>query len=237
MASAPTSLASQSPALPAPPAAAEPSEYVPAWFDRSSITADVMVMIEGVTEEEWWEDAPDNRVCEFWDGVVYMPSPASVEHQSDVGFWFFLLSGFASEREIGEVILGPGVLRLAPGRNLEPDVFVVPFGEGPHDPPALLVVETLSPSTRAHDTGRKAQGYRDAKIPEMIHVDLKRRRIIVSRRVEEMYTTEILERGIWHSASVPGFWLDIEWLWRDSHPRRVQCLLAILAGLPAAPAP
>ena len=64
------------------------------WFDRSSITADVMVTIEGVSEEEWWRYAPEGRVCEFFDGVVYMPSPATIEHQDDVGFWYFLLSGY-----------------------------------------------------------------------------------------------------------------------------------------------
>lgn len=209
----------------------------PSPFDRSSITADLMVTIEGVTEAEWWDLAPDNQVCEYWDGVIYMPPPASLHHQEDVGFWYFLLSGYVEQEGLGRVILGPGVLPLAPGRRPEPDVFVLPPGDGPHDPPALLVVETLSKSTRTHDLKRKATGYREAQIPEIVHVDLDHRRIIVSRRLDDLYTSEVVEGGIWRSESIVGFWLDVDWLWQDMLPKRLDCLVAILAGLPAAPAP
>lgn len=207
------------------------------WFDRSSIKADVMVTLEGVSERDWWKYAPEGRVCEYWDGVVYMPSPASIEHQEDVGFWHFLLRGYAGERNVGKVILGPGVLKIAPGRNPEPDVFVVPLRPGPHDPPALLVVETLSPSTRRHDMGRKAAGFRDAKIPEIVFVDLDRRRLIVETRVDDLYETAIREGGIWHSTAIPGFWIDIAWLWSDPMPSGLRCLMRILDGPPAEPAP
>lgn len=203
------------------------------WFDRSSITADVMVTLEGISEEDWWKYAPEGRVCEYLDGVVYMPSPASDEHQDDVGFWFSLLNIYTTERRVGRARLGPGVLRLAPRRNPEPDVFVVPLGDGPHDPPALLVVEALSKSTRGHDTGRKRDLFQEAGIPEIVYVDLKRRRIIVHRKADDLYTTEVLDRGIWHSASIPGFWIEVSWLWEDPLPGPLRCLQAILAGPPA----
>jgi Uma2 family endonuclease len=216
--------------VPGPPDEVVPPEL---WFDRSSITIDAMVTIEGVSEEAWWRYAPEGRVCEFFDGVVYMPSPATREHQEDVGFWFFLLKGFTGERGLGEVLLGPGVLPLAPGHNPEPDVFVVPSGVGPHDPPAFLVVETLSNSTRRHDTGRKADAFRAAKIPEIVYVDLKHRRLQIHRRVDDLYTTEIVREGIWRSSAIPGFWIEVAWLWEEPLPNSLRCLQAILAGPPA----
>src|SRR4051794_3700843 len=84
----------------------------PSLLDRSSIKVDAMVTIEGVSEAEWRELAPDNQVCEYWDGVIYMPPPASLEHKDDVGFWFFLLSGYVEQRGLGRVVLGPGFLSL-----------------------------------------------------------------------------------------------------------------------------
>ena len=57
-----------------------------------------MVTLEGISEEDWWKYAPEGRVCEYLDGVVYMPSPATVEHQDDVGFWFGLLQCYLGER-------------------------------------------------------------------------------------------------------------------------------------------
>src|SRR4051812_16801022 len=77
-----------------PVEASDPAE----WFDRSSIALDAMVVIEDVSEEEWWRRAPEGRVCEFFDGTVYMPSPASAEHQDEVGFWLDLLNGFKFAR-------------------------------------------------------------------------------------------------------------------------------------------
>lgn len=222
-----------------PPDQATPGEshQVPvppeSWFDRSSITADVMVMIEGVDEQEWWKLAPEGRVCEYLDGVVYMPSPASEEHQDDVGFWFFLLSGFVSERKTGKVLLGPGVLRLAPGRNPEPDIFVIPNGPAPHSPPAELVVETLSQSTRTHDLGRKKDAFQEARIPEIVYVDLKRRRITFHRLVDDLYSTQFQETGIWRSEALPGFWIEVSWLWEEPLRNRFQCLQSILDGPPA----
>lgn len=203
------------------------------WFDRSSIIADLMVTLEGVSEEDWWKYAPENRVCEYLDGVVYMPSPATDEHQDDVGFWFTLLNLYTHERQIGCTRLGPGVLKLAPRRNPEPDVFAVPYGDGPHDSPAYLVVETLSKSTRKHDMGRKRDAFQDARIPEIVYVDLEGRRLIVHRLAGDLYTTEVHERGTWRSTSVPGFWMDVAWLWETPLPWPLRCLQVILAVPPA----
>src|SRR3954449_3850120 len=81
----------QRPAVPGPPDEVVPPEL---WFDRSSITVDAMVTIEGVTEEDWWRYAPEGRICEYIDGVVYMPSPATDEHQDVTLFWADILNGF-----------------------------------------------------------------------------------------------------------------------------------------------
>jgi len=210
---------------------AAPSE----WFDRSAIAIDAMVVIEEVTEEEWWRRAPEGRVCEFFDGTVYMPSPASAEHQDEVGFWFDPLNGFRFARLGPEwvVRLGPGVLRLGPGLYPEPDVFVLPRESRAGDPPARLVVEVLSTSTRKHDLGRKAEEFRRASIPEIVYVDPSKRCLIVHQRRGESYKIQTIAAGAWISGSLPGLWVDTAWLWEDNLPSPRACLERILAGLPA----
>lgn len=234
MASAPTEIAIEGPdaaaSRPGPPTDPAPPEL---WFDRSSITTDAMVTIEGVSEEDWWKSAPESRICEFFDGVVYMPSPATDEHQDETSFWFDLLNGFRiATRAPVRVRLGPAVLRLAPRRNPEPDLFVLPREPG-QGPPALLIVEVVSNSTKAHDRGRKAEFYCDAMIPEFLLVDLGRAQVAVHRRVGEGYETSVLERGPWISASLPGFWLDVAWLWDYDKADPRALLETILAGPPA----
>jgi Uma2 family endonuclease len=191
-----------------------------------------MVMIEGQTEEDWWRYAPESRICEYIDGIIYMPSPATAEHLDDVGFLFFLLNGFRYSQGGGTVRTGPGVLQLAPGRNPEPDIFVLP-PEGEPGPPALLVVETLSKSTRSHDLKRKAAIFQDAGIPEVLYVDLAKKRLGFLHKVAGEYRTDWLEDGLWISEAVPGFWFDVTWLWEDPLPNPLTCLEIILAGPPA----
>ncbi|WP_152052033.1 Uma2 family endonuclease [Tautonia marina] len=208
------------------------------WYDRSSISADAMVTIEDQTEEDFFRFAPENRYCELIDGVVYMPSPVTWRHQDFVGFWYVLLSCFCDARDLGKVGMGPAVLRVAPGRDLEPDVFVAPVGVEPLPPQglamgaAVLVVEILSPGNRSHDLKRKAQIYREARLPEIVFVDDRDKVLIVERLAGEEYETVRLRSDRWESSAVPGFWLDVSWLWEDPLPSPHRLINPIL-GNPA----
>jgi Uma2 family endonuclease len=206
------------------------SESSVSWFDRSSLTVDSMVMIASVPEDVWRARAPENQICEYLEGVVYMPPPASDEHQDEVSFFSFMLQGFVSERGLGRVRCGPAVLQLGPGKNLEPDIFVVPSGAGPHSPPALLIVEVLSQSTRSHDLGRKAAAYQEAKIPEVVFIDQDPPRMIVQTLVDDIYASTIMTEGVWTSASIAGFWIDVSWLWNEDRQKLLVCLQRILSG-------
>jgi Uma2 family endonuclease len=208
------------------------------WYDRSSLTGDYMVMIADQTPEDFERYAPESRFCDYIDGIVYMPSPATVEHQDGVGFLFHLLDGFRCERGTGVVRLGPAVLRLSAMRQLEPDVFVLP-APGEHaaetaqpQPLAVLVIEILSKSTRNHDLQTNSAVYREAGIPEIWFVDDRNRVIHAERKVGAEYVRESYSQGPLVSSAVPGFWLDVSWLWAHPLPNPRRCLETILAGPP-----
>ncbi len=209
------------------------------WYDRSSITADAMVMIAGQTPEDFERYAPEGRFCDYIDGVVYMPSPVTDRHQEHTQFLFYLIESFRLERGgLGKVLTGLAVLRINPNRKPEPDLFVTPPADAqPGGPPALLVVEVFSPSTAAHDLGRKLEVYRDARIPEIVLVDELRSGppvLIVERLEGRGYRRETLEAGHWFSSTLPGFWLDVAWLWAFELPNPRECLRRILAVPPGA---
>ena len=209
------------------------------WYDRSSIHVDALVTIENQTEEDFFRYAPEGRFCEFIDGVVYMPSPVTIAHQDLAGFWYFLLTGFVQRHRAGRVAMGPAVLRVAPDRDLEPDVFVAPPDAEPLPPSGLafgsasLVVEVLSPSNRSHDLNRKAAVYREAGIPEIAFVDGRDKVLIVERLAGDAYETIQLGSGRWESSAIEGFWLEVSWLWEDPMPNYSKCLDAILGRGPA----
>jgi Uma2 family endonuclease len=228
-------VAREGPAAPAPAPVSTPQPGQ--VYDRSSLAGDYMVMIAGQTADDFERFAPESQFCEYFDGIVYMPSPVTDRHQEQAAFFVHLLDGFRCERGGGKVLMGPAVLRLSPEWKPEPDVFVRPRPDAPSPQPlAALVIEILSPSTRSHDLGLKCRAYQAAGIPEIWVVDDREHCFhAVSRGASGEYVENVLSEGFLHSSVIPGFWLDISWLWTDPLPNARRCLDQVLAGPPAPP--
>jgi Uma2 family endonuclease len=97
----------------------------------------------------------------------------------------------------------------------------------------MLVVEFLSKLTRSHDLGRKLTAYRDAGIPEIWFVDDRDHSVIAERRVGQDYQREHITEGRLISSALPGFWLELAWVWAEPLPDHMACLQTILGGPPA----
>ncbi len=205
------------------------------WYDRSSLAGDYMVTIEGQSPDDWEKFAPESRICEYLDGVVYMPSPVSIRHQQIVIFLADLLNGFRWEGRCGEVLTGPAPLRLSWLRKLEPDIFVLPASFEPEkngtrdDLKAELVIEVLSPSNRSHDLERKAKVYQDAGIPEIWYVDESREQLHVDHREITSYSRITQSAETFVSRALMGFWIDVGWLWKSPLPNPRECLKSLLS--------
>jgi Uma2 family endonuclease len=201
-------------------------------YDRSSLVGDFLVMLADQSPEDFERYAPEDQFCEYINGIVYMPSPVSDRHQKQVFFLGYLLDTLDCEHETGDLLLGPALLRLGEQYKPEPDIFGRPPG-GQEGPKAVLVIEVLSPSNRELDLGTKWPVYREAGIPEIWFVDDKERVVLADRKVGDAYQTERISEGILTSTSIPGFWVDVSWLWADPLPNRRRCAERVLAGPPA----
>ena len=42
------------------------------------------------------------------------------------------------------------------------------------------------------------------------------------------YRTELLREGRWSSRILPGFWIDVGWLWTDPLPKPLGCFQRII---------
>jgi Uma2 family endonuclease len=217
----------------------DPEDPMRIWYDRSSLVGDFTVMIPDQTDEDYLRRAPEYKFCEYIDGIVCMPAPPNLWHQFGVLFLSFLLEGFTVHHRLGHALMGPASLRIAKRHYLEPDLFVVPYTPDADfqgfyvDPPALMVVEVLSRSSRSNDLNRKAELYHQAEVIEIWFVDDRDQVLIIHRRTEQGYDVERIKSGLCHSRALPGFWFEFSWLWERPRPNVVTCLQAILAGPPA----
>jgi Uma2 family endonuclease len=195
-----------------------------------------VVRLSGWTLEKYLEEAPENLFSEFVRGEVIMYSPATAEHQRLVSFLTRLIGGYCEAKGCGEVLTGPAAIQLSPDVVREPDLFVLPPEEVPKAKgvPLLvrpaLVIEVMSPSTRTIDLVEKAEDYALAGIPEYWAVDPEHKELFVHRLEGARYRAERVKEGKVRSISLPGFWLDVEWLFGDPLPPVAECLKEILSG-------
>ncbi len=196
-----------------------------------------LVRLPGWTEDQYFREAPESRFVEFEDGEVIVHSPANPRHQELTLFLSMLLQAFVGRRRLGKVLNGPAVVRLRPATNYEPDIFLIPadqlaaLGKDFFSGIPSLIVEILSAGTRTHDLKTKALAYRQHGVREYWAVDHERRtffRHLLSPDPQGPYSITEHGQGRLGSAAVPGFWIDVSWLWQDPLPDALRCLEQIL---------
>jgi len=188
----------------------------------------------GVTETEFYALAGEDSDWEYLDGRLVM-SPASDRHEDLFSFLMVLLRAFLEERGGGVVRGSRYPMRLDERWSPEPDLLVVREArrhlltpqrlEGPAD----LVIEIASEGDPQLDAREKLPRYQKAGIPEIWLIDPFATAVSAAVRAEDGYRTERHRDGRLASRVVPGFWLDVGWLWREPLPPTLACLKQILA--------
>ncbi len=203
---------------------------------KQPVPGPYVVRLGGWSLERYLREAPESEVWEFVHGEVVVHSPASAEHQDVVGFVYWLLRGYCESRSWGKVLMGPAAVEVLPGVVREPDVFVLPPEEVPKATGVplrvkpVLVVEVTSPATRGMDLGEKAEEYRQAGVAEYWVVDVEGQELTSYRLRGGVWEVERWKAGRLPSESVPGFWVEVQWLWKRPLPPADACFREILEG-------
>jgi Uma2 family endonuclease len=113
---------------------------------------------------------------ELVDGELLVTLAPSVRHQRIVLELALALREYLAREKLGEIRLGPGVLKLVLGERYEPDLFVIPAIDGrlPADASSvqpLLVCEVLSPGSSRHDRITKRRAFQQNAVLEYWIVD------------------------------------------------------------------
>ncbi|MFN0070156.1 MAG: Uma2 family endonuclease [Chloroflexota bacterium] len=152
--------------------------------------------------DDIWDTLDDGNRYEVIDGELYVTPPPVPEHQGAVGALYEYLAPYLRNRGLGKVYVAPIGVVLDGGNGVQPDLVYVSRDrlglissrgiEGAPD----LVVEILSPSTRAIDRNVKWRRYAAARVPHYWIVDPRTRVLEAYRLVGDDYALE--------SRCVPG---------------------------------
>lgn len=191
-----------------------------------------------MTYEEFLTQIDEHAHAEWVEGEVTVYLPPKIGHQSVSIFLSGLLSLYVTLLDLGKVLAAPCEMRLIPGHlSREPDILFVAnahlsrLTEDRLEGPADIVIELLSDSSVARDRDRKFYEYQEAGIPEYWVYDPrpgKERADFYQLSAAGKYEAVALDAaGRYHSAVLPGFWLQPEWAWQDPQPDYVSLILRI----------
>jgi Uma2 family endonuclease len=171
--------------------------------------------------DDIWDAPEDGNIYEVIDGALYVtPAPAWI-HQRVVGRLLLFVSREVFGIGLGEVVPALTGLVLDDEYGLQPDILYIPNDHrhiiterGVEGPPAL-VVEVLSPSTRARDLGIKLRRYAAAGADDYWVVDPLARTLEELRLTGDGYETvgRHGERDGFHPTLFPGLEIPLADVW------------------------
>ena len=172
-----------------------------------------------------WEG--ENQHVEWVDGEVVEMSPVDNLNNRNCGMVMRWISAFVEHYDLGEVRFEPFNMKTGPGLpGRSPDIlFVARQNEDRLKPlhldgPADLVVEVISAGTRRTDKVTKFREYEQGGVREYWLIDPIRKEAEFFKLDDDGRYAPITidHNNRFNSVVLPGFWLDVAWLWQAKPP-------------------
>jgi len=174
----------------------------------------------------------ENTHVEWVDEKVIPMAPISDQHNELSGFLLTLLTHFVEYHRLGKLRYEPFQMKSAPdlpGRS--PDILFISNANLPRlkkthlEGPADLVIEIISPDSRARDRGKKFYEYEQAGVPEYWLLDPDRKQAeFYLRAADGIYRPAPTPENLYKSPTLPNLWLKVDWLFHRPLPTLMSIL-------------
>ena len=183
---------------------------------------DSLIIIDGVTEEDYWKLSSEDLKIEYAGGCLYIHSPASLKHEMIFNFLYLYLNVRLQELNVGELLGSRVAIELPGGHRPEPDLVLLPrdtYSESDtvYKGVPIWVIEILSTGTKKnvdHDLVEKLSWYTDAKIPEIWYVNPDTYTVIryCYNSPDQTYKREEFSKDSVSPKLFPMITIRLEWL-------------------------
>lgn len=178
--------------------------------------------------------APEH--IELIKGVLVERMSAQIEHELLQTWLLALLKLHVEDHSLGVVLGSRSAVKIEQFGGRLPDILFVSHNRleiieqraiyGAPD----LVIEIRSPGDRPSDIISLEADYRNFGVLEIWFIDPMSKAVRALRRDEDGYHEEIVDFGTIRSTAVKGFWLNVDWLEKDSQPAIRKTLETIESG-------
>jgi Uma2 family endonuclease len=187
----------------------------------------------GFSEEDFYRMAGEDSDWEYLNGRLVL-SPASDRHEDLFSFLMTLLRTVLDSTGGGVVRGSRYPMRLDARWSPEPDLMVI-RDEHRHrvtpqrlEGPADFVIEIASEGDPGFDLREKLPRYEEAGVEEIWWLNPFAKTVLARTRSASGYTSQSLSAGRLASTVIPGFWIEVSWLWQEDLPSTFDCLRRIL---------
>lgn len=185
----------------------------------------------------------EGHIIEWADGEVIYHMPPTLPHQDIATLLTTLFRAYARILDLGRVIAAPFEVRLWPdGPSREPDILFIGrdklplLGNKRFNGAPDLVVEIISPTSVTLDRVEKFLEYEHAGVGEYWIVDPRRQQqqadFFVRNENDRFASAPVDDDGVYASTVLPGFRLNVPWLWQPERVSTERALAKMLAGAP-----
>jgi Uma2 family endonuclease len=176
------------------------------------------------TFAEFMELIPEDQKADLLEGVIHVASPENSEH-NDLLLWLgTILRPFIEERQLGRLTINKVAYRLSDRSAPEPDLGFVASDRldcikpGYVDGPPDLAVEIVSPESADRDYESKRVRYEAHGVREYWIIDPLEHATTFLIREGDAFVERPPRDHIYESRILPGFSLDVRWLWQRPLP-------------------
>ncbi len=178
----------------------------------------------------------DGTHAEWVDGEVIEGVAISRTHDSAHNFLHLVFAAFVGETALGEVHRDPFQMKTGPNLpGRAPDLIFIAnehldrLHENYLEGPADLAVEIVSPGNASTDYVDRYREYESGGVSEYWIVDPVNQTADFFVLHEGRYARVLADAaGVYRSATVPGFWIRVSWLWE--RPPLSQVLPELIAA-------
>ena len=177
----------------------------------------------------------EDQKADLLDGVICMASPENIDHNDLVSWLGTVLRQFVEERQLGKVTINRVAYRLSPKNAPEPDLAFVRterlgiMKKGYVDGAPDLAVEIVSPDSVSRDYEDQRRRYEEAEVGEYWIIDAEETKATFLVHGAGGYAEKPPEEQIFRSHVIPGFVIDVRWLWQRPLPPTLPIVQTMLS--------
>ena len=171
-----------------------------------------------------WLELSEKLDTELVKGVMVGKMAAQYPHEWIIIWLIQTFGTFANNQKLGKVLGSRTAVRISDTDGRIPDIVFVRTEnlsiirkDAIHGTPDLIV-EVVSENDRPSDLVPLENDYRSIDVPEIVFIDPRRKRVRFVRKVANGYDEFYLTTGQLTFACVPGFAIEVDWLFTDTRP-------------------